>query len=514
MYVTTAAEMRELDRATIEDIGIPGVVLMESAGRQTAEQILAEPRIRAAARIGVLCGAGNNGGDGYVVARWLASAGHVVRCWLLAPRDRIRGDALTNLLALERLGGDLVEVPDEAALHAERPWLDACDVLVDALLGTGLSSEVRGLYRAAIDATEAFTGLRVAVDIPSGVHADTGQVLGAAFRADLTITYGCWKHGLLHHPGAGHAGRVVVVDIGIPPAVASAHEPRAVLLEPTRLRGLLPARAAAAHKGTYGHVLVLAGSPGKSGAALLAGLAALRGGAGLVTVATDRGTQSRIEGRVPELMVESFRDAPDADGLAGARALAAGKAAVCVGPGLGDSAGTAALVMGLLDGGEAPLVIDADGLNVLAGRLDALRGSRAPVVLTPHPGELGRLLGCSAAAINADRPAAARALSLSHGVTVILKGAHTVVSSPSGRLGVCPTGNPGMASAGTGDVLAGLVTSLLARTGDPEAAAWLAVWLHGAAGDLAAAAGSEPGLTASALSDALPRAFRALDATG
>lgn len=510
MYVTTAAEMRELDRATIEDVGIPGAVLMESAGRQTADAIRAALGEGRRARVGILCGAGNNGGDGLVVARWLAAAGHTVRCWLFAPRERIRGDALTYLRAWERVGGDVVQVSDVATLEAERPWLDSCDVLVDALLGTGLSEDVRGLLRAAIDATAGFGGLRVAVDLPSGVHADTGQVLGGAFRADLTVTYGCWKHGLLHHPGAALAGRVIVADIGIPPAVLAAHEPRTVLLGPEVLAGLLPRAAADAHKGTFGHVLVLAGSLGKAGAALLAGLGALRGGAGLVTVGTDRQTQGRLEGRVPELMIEATAEA-GGDALPAARALASGKAALCVGPGLGATGATAALVVGLLAGATVPMVLDADALNVLAGSLDALRCARAPLILTPHPGELGRLLGASASAVNADRPAAARALALSHGVTVVLKGARTVVASPSGRLAICPTGNAGMASAGTGDVLAGLIAALLARTGDPEVSAWLGVWLHGTAGDIAASVGSEPGLTAGALCEALPRAFRALE---
>lgn len=508
MYVTTAAEMRELDRATIEDVGIPGVVLMESAGRQTAEAIFAELRARgrSAATIGVLCGPGNNGGDGFVIARWLLGAGHEVRTLLLAPRDRVRGDALVNLLALEHVGGR-VQVVDEAALAAHLPWLRTCDVLVDALLGTGLGSDVRGLFAAAIAGLADAAGLRVAVDIPSGVSSDTGQVLGHALRADLTVTYGAWKHGLLHHPGAALAGRVVVADIGIPPAVMRAHEPRARLLAPRELRAALPAREAAAHKGTYGHALVVAGSPGKSGAALLAGQAALRGGAGLVTVATDDETRGRLEGRVPELMVEAPGGWPAPEGVL---ALAEGKAALCVGPGLGTGGGAAELVAALVEGAPCPVILDADGLNALVGRRAVLDRARHPIVLTPHPGELGRLLGRPAAQINADRPAAARELASAHGVIVVLKGAHTVIAMPDGLLWICTTGNPGMASGGTGDVLAGLVAGLCARLGDAALAARVGVWLHGTAGDLAAREGSEEGLTAGALSDAIPRAFREL----
>lgn len=509
MFVTTAAEMRELDRATIEDIGIPGVVLMESAGRQTAEAIRAALGSRDAS-IGVLCGPGNNGGDGAVIARWLHGVGLDVRTFLFAPRDRVRGDALVNLQALERVGGPVVVVADEAALAAHIPWLTRCDVVVDALLGTGLTSDVRGLFAAVIGGLSGATGLRVAVDIPSGVDSDTGQVRGCALPADLTVTYGYSKHGHLHHPGAALAGRIIVADIGIPPAVVAAHPPRARVIEPVRLRAGLPAPQPSAHKGTYGHALVVAGSPGKSGAALLAGHAALRAGAGLVTIATDPQTQGRLEGRVPELMVEALGHGSSSDTIRSALALAEGKSALCVGPGLGAGPETAALVVALLEGATCPVVLDADGLNALVGRLDVLDRAPSSVVLTPHPGELARLLGSTAAAVNADRPAAARALAESHRVTVVLKGAHTVVASPDGCLAIATTGNPGMASGGTGDVLAGLIAGLTARLGDAALAAELGVWLHGTAGDLVAAAGSEEGLTAGALSDAIPRSFQEL----
>ena len=507
MYVTTASEMRELDRWTIEELGIPGVVLMENAGRATAALILERVQSRPA-RASIFCGSGNNGGDGYVIARHLTEAGVAVRVFLCAPRARISGDALLNLQILDRLEVEVVEIRDAAELDAHRHSIAVGDVVVDALLGTGLSSEVRGLYRAVIEALDGYEGLRVAVDIPSGLDSDTGQVLGVAFRADMTVTYGFLKHGHLHHPGAGLSGEVHLVDIGIPAAATRHCTPRASLLEAKELVRRQPSRVPAGHKGTFGHVLVIAGSAGKSGAALLSGLAALRSGAGLVTVATDVVAQSRLEGRVPELMIEAFREGPsDEAGVDRIRPLLRGKTAIAAGPGLVPTAATTALICALVEESTVPLVLDADALNALVGRLDVLSRAQAPVVLTPHPGELARLLDKSAADVNADRPSSARALAEAHGVHVVLKGAHTVVASPDGSLAICPTGNPGMATAGTGDVLTGMVGALLARLGDPALATHTAVYLHGLAGDLAAEQTSEEGLTAGALSDAIPAAW-------
>lgn len=515
--LVTAAEIREMDRQTIEDLGLPGVVLMENAGRAVTAAVLRELAAVApgvgAGPVAILCGGGNNGGDGFVVARQLHQAGVRAAVYLAKEPAELKGDAAVNLAVLRRLPVPIHPVRDDEDVQRHADDIGRAPVIVDALLGTGLGSDVRGLYRALLELANASAGRRVAVDVPSGVHSDDGRVLGAAFRADVTVTFAAAKLGLLLHPGAEHAGAVVVADIGIPPQVVTAVAPRADRLTWGEVRAALPARPRTGHKGTFGHCLVVAGSPGKGGAALLAGRAALVAGAGLVTVATDRAVQGHLEGREPALMVEWLREtaeaAADEPRLA---SLLAGRRAVVVGPGLGASAATAALVRDVLRGAEGPVVIDADGLNVLADEPGAVASAAVSVLLTPHPGELGRLLGCSAADVQRDRVGAARRLAARENAVVVLKGAHTLVVTPDGHVGVNPTGNPGMGSAGTGDVLAGLLGGLLAQGLPAVTAARVGVYLHGAAGDDAARTTGERGLTADALLAALPGTLRRAEA--
>lgn len=509
--LVTAAEIREMDRQTIEDLGLPGVVLMENAGRATAAVVLREVAATAAGRAGrravaILCGGGNNGGDGFVVARHLHQAGVPCAVYLTKDPAELKGDAAVNLAVLQRLPVPLVRVPDEATVRERAHDLRTAPVVVDALLGTGLNSEVKGVPRALIETANAGLGRRVAIDIPSGIRADDGAVLGAAFRADVTVTFAAAKLGLLLHPGAEYAGAVEVVDIGIPPQVVAAVAPKADRITWREVTEVLAPRPRTGHKGTFGHCLVIAGAPGKGGAALLAGRGALVAGAGLVTVATDRVVRGHLEGREPALMIEWLRDSAETDtDRARLEGLLARRQTVVVGPGLGDSPATEGLVLDVVRIAEVPIVIDADGLNVLARHPGALARATAPVVLTPHPGEMGRLLGCSAAAVQSDRVGAARRLAAREDAVVVLKGARTLVATPDGLVGVNTTGNPGLGSAGTGDVLAGLLGGLLAQGLSPAAAARAAVQVHGAAGDLAAETTGERGLTADAVLAALPR---------
>jgi hydroxyethylthiazole kinase-like uncharacterized protein yjeF len=510
VIVVTAAEMRALDRWTIEH-GTPGPLLMERAGKGAAGILRAGwPKLRGP--VVVCCGRGNNGGDGFVVARHLRTARLGAEVWLIGRRDAVRGDAAEML---DRWRGAVTTVETAGQVEALRRRLAHCGLVVDALLGTGLNAPVEGVFGAVIDAINAAGRPVLAVDIPSGLSADTGHPLGRAVQADITATFAFAKVGQVTYPGAALCGQLEIVDIGIPPEAVAAIGPRMRLLEAAVVGRLLPRRARDAHKGTFGHVLVLAGSRGKTGAALLAAEGAARAGAGLTTLATAGSLLPVLEGRVREVMCEPLPDGADGtaalgDGTAIA-ALLAGRAAVVCGPGLGQHDGVRALVHHVVRHARAPLVLDADGLNAVAGTA-VLAERPAPTVVTPHPGEMARLLGCSTADVQADRLAAARRCAAQHGVVTVLKGARTVIATPDGACAISPTGNPGMGSGGMGDVLAGVLGGLVAQGLDAWAAASLGVFVHGAAADGVAARRGEVGLLAGDLLDELPPALARLQA--
>jgi NAD(P)H-hydrate epimerase len=512
-----AASMRALDQRTIQ-AGTPGRVLMERAGMGAAEVFMnAFPNL-VGREIGVVSGKGNNGGDGLVIARALCSRGTPARVWLLGREADLRGDPATMLAAARRAGVRVDAVTGEGALDSARRDLEACAGLVDAIFGTGLERPVEGLPRAAIDLLKDLaTNRRVmAVDIPSGVDATTGAVLGAAIRADLTVTFGLPKLGHVLFPGAGRRGRLAVVDIGIPPAFVEEAGLREGFLTHAGVLATLPARPADAHKGTFGHLLVLAGSPGKTGAAALTSQAAMRCGTGLVTLASPESLNAILAAKLTEVMCEPC---PETDARTlGRKAmerlpdLAQGKTALAVGPGLSTHPETRELVIELARNATLPLLLDADGLNALAGRADLLLDARGPRVLTPHPGEMARLLGIDGAAVNADRIGLSRRLAGESGAVVVLKGAHTVVASPEGEVRINTTGNPGMASGGMGDALSGLIAGFLAQGVAPSAAAGLGVYLHGLAADRAARERGMIGLLASDVIDRIPRTLEEMRA--
>jgi NAD(P)H-hydrate epimerase len=497
VILVTAAEMRALDRWTIEH-GTPGHVLMERAGAG-ATRVLRRRLGRLRGPVVILAGRGNNGGDGFVVARRLRRARIPAEVWLTAPAADVRGDAARMLAAWQRAGGRLHPLTGDAGLRAFTERLARAGAIVDALYGTGLNAPVRGSAGAAIEAINAAGKPVLAIDVPSGLSADTGQPLGVAVRATATATFAFAKVGHVIHPGAELSGMLEVVDIGIAAGALLAHPPTTRLLEVAEVGRLLPVRARAAHKGTFGHVLVIAGSRGKSGAALMAAEGAARAGAGLTTLAGPASLQSVFEGQVREVMTEALPDGPDgAMSLGDGQALAAslrGRNAVVCGPGLGVTDGTRALVAALVREARVPLVLDADGLNALAGT-PLLRGRPAATIITPHPGEMARLIGGSTADVQRDRVAAARRVAAEEGVIVALKGARTVIAAPDGRAAISPTGNPGMASGGMGDVLCGMIGGLLAQGLDPFAATALAVFAHGAAADTVAELRGEVGLLA------------------
>jgi NAD(P)H-hydrate epimerase len=485
MKLVTAAEMRELDRRTIEDLGVPSLVLMENAGRSTY-QILRREFPELSGSVAVLAGRGNNGGDGFVVARYLANDGFPVTVFLLADPDQVQGDALVNLKILEEMQVTVEEVVGEDQLSSVVHRLSRSGLIVDALLGTGLNSPVRGLLAQLIARINQVRSPVLAVDIPSGLNADTGEPLGVAVEAEVTVTYGYPKIGQIVPPGRDFVGRLWQVDISIPPALAQ--DITTELAEATVMRGLLPPRPFASHKGTFGHLVVVVGSEGKTGAAVLSAEAGLRIGAGLVTAAVPASLNDILEVKLTEAMTLPL---PEAEG---ARTLGKGaltplkdfltdKTAVALGPGLGTHPETQEVVRALVRDCPLPLVIDADGLNALADELEVFRGANGPRILTPHPGEMARLLGTTSREVQSRRLDHAREFAASRGVWLVLKGAQTVVADPTGRLSLNPTGNPVLASGGTGDVLTGLIGGLLAQGVAPWDAARLGVYLHGLAAD-------------------------------
>ncbi len=513
MIAVTAAEMRALDRWTIEH-GTPGHVLMERAGVEAA-RVLRERLRHARGPVVIVCGRGNNGGDGFVIARRLRQTGMVVDVWLVARPEDVAGDAARMLAAWRRGRGRIhvcVEAQEVDALAAR---LGQAAVVVDALFGTGLNAPLAGVPARVVAAINACGAPVLAVDIASGLSADSGRPLGAAVRATVTVAFGFPKVGQLMHPGVEHTGHLVVVDIGIPPAAITSVGPRTTLLDERTVGEFLPRRPRDAHKGTFGHVLIVAGSRGKLGAALLATEAAARAGVGLTTLAVPATLQPLCEGKVREAMTAMLPDTGDGTAVLGdgqvVDALLEGRAAVVCGPGIGTHPGTAALVAHLVRQCRAPLVLDADGLNVIAGT-DALRARPGATIVTPHPGEMARLLGCDTDAVQADRLGMARRLAARERVLVVLKGARTVIVQPDGQTAISPSGNPGMASGGTGDVLAGIIGALISQGLSAGDAASLGVFAHGAAGDAVAALRGETGLLARDLVSELPPTFARLQA--
>lgn len=514
----TAEEMRRLDRRAVTELDIPGATLMENAGRGAADGIralLEEFKApRQGARVAVVCGKGGNGGDGFVVARWLKKWGARPEVLLAFPEAEIGGDAEEKLRELKR-GGVRPWVLESESAAAEA--LGGADVVVDALLGTGSHGAPEGRVARLIELINASGRPVVALDIPSGVSADGGPPPGAAVRSMLTLTFAGWKRGLVAGPGAELAGEVEVVPIGIPEAEVL-RDITTFVLERQDIAPHFPPRPRDAHKGSYGHVLIVAGSLGKTGAAALAATAAMRSGAGLVTVATPASQQPVVASLVFEAMTEALPETPARTLALKAREVVAELAlrrdAVALGPGIGLDEETQTVARALVQDLAKPMAVDADALSALAGHLDILRGAPAARCLTPHPGEMARMLGAAVGDVQRDRIAAAREFATRYRAHVVLKGAWSIVGDPDGRVVVNPTGNPGMASGGTGDVLTGMLGAFLARGLAPAAALQSAVYLHGLAGDIAAEGVGEESLIASDVIAALPEAFTRLGGGG
>jgi NAD(P)H-hydrate epimerase len=513
MIVVTAEQMREMDRLTIQKHSVSSLKLMEQAGEGVTQAIL-ENFARAAKKgVLVVAGKGNNGGDGLVAARLLRKKRIPCEVALLARKDELSPDAAHNLGAYVKLRGKVTEV-GETSLGLLGEAMRGKGLLVDAILGTGTRNAVRGVYAEAITLMNASGLPIVAVDIPSGLDTDRGMPLGVAIQAEKTVALAYPKLGEVIYPGLIYVGDLAVADIGIDSRAVEEVSPNIELLEREAVRRLVPTRAPDSHKGTYGHVLVMAGSRGKTGAAILACRAAMRAGAGLVTLAAARSLNDIFATSMVEVMTEPLQDngaeEMEPPGDEAWRRLLDRKNSLLFGPGIGVYDATRSALRWLLRNLEMPWVIDADGLTNLVEELDRLRHAKTPPILTPHPGEMARLIHRDSAIVNQDRVGIARAFAAAHRCHVVLKGARTVIATADGKAFINPTGNPGMASGGMGDVLAGMLAALLGQGLNPEEAMKLGVYLHGFVGDRAAAEKGHIGLIASDIIEGLPAGIRAL----
>jgi hydroxyethylthiazole kinase-like uncharacterized protein yjeF len=522
MKIVTSAEMRSIDRVAGERFGVPSLTLMENAGSAVAEFALnSYPHAKT---FGVICGKGNNGGDGFVVARKLQQAGREVRLLLLADPAELNGDAATNFGRLQKNSASRENASEKTngSLVIFNAWgepafreIFSCDVLIDAILGSGFRPPVGGVYAEAIAKINAATAPVIAVDIPSGADAEVmGDQTGAVARADAILTFTAPRPA--HIFGNLTTGPVVIAEIGSPPEAIES-ELHLQVITSKEIAQLVTPRPRDSNKGMYGHVLVAGGSLGKTGAAAMAGFSALRAGAGLVTVAAPKSTLGIIAGYHPELMTEPLNET-DAGSIAKEaleefNRLSEGKTVLAIGPGISRHPSTAEFVRKIVTKSRTPIVLDADGLNAFEGQAHELNGSKRTLVLTPHPGEMARLTGLSTAAIQRDRINVARSFAREQQLVSVLKGDRTIIANPEGETWVNTTGNPGMATGGTGDILTGIIAGMIAQNPKRAFLAVLAaVYLHGLAGDIAVESTGEQSLVATDLITAVPEAFRRLRA--
>lgn len=510
MKVVTAQEMRQIDQQAIEQIGLPGAVLMEHAGSAVVRAIRQHfPECR---QIAVVVGKGNNGGDGLVVARQLAHAGQPIQIYLVSPPESFTGDALLNLQIAQNLDLPITQILSADALQELKSQIASSDLIVDSIFGTGLRGGVRGFIGNVIECINETGKPVVAIDLPSGLAADTGIAEGACIQATYTVTMGLPKRGNLIHPGATFTGQLEVADIGFPPSVIDTQKIQINWTQPSDAARLLPLRPTHSHKGTYGRVFVVAASTGMTGAAALTSAGALRVGAGLATLGAPKSLNSILEVKLTEVMTLPLPETGMGSLALEAKshiieAVDQTKSVLAIGPGLSQYPETVALVHSLIRESEVPTVIDADGINALSKSRDILSSLAPQTVLTPHPGEMARLIGGTIEALERDRIGIAQQFAQAHNVTLVLKGAPTVVARGNGEVWINSTGNPGMATGGMGDVLTGLIVGLMAQKVSAFDSAVLGVYLHGLAGDIAAESIGMHGLMAGDVLNNVPKAI-------
>ena len=492
MKVATSRQMAELDRVTIEQYGIPSLVLMENAGRSCTERILRILQEKAVApeetSIAVVCGRGNNGGDGMVIARHLHNRGVYVEVFLLGETEDLSLDARVQYEILRKMDVECRIIRDQEGVEDLRTYLEEVHLCVDAILGTGLSSPLQGIVRDVVETINLSLATVFAVDIPSGIDATSGRILGEAIRADYTGTFGLLKIGQVLLPGSIHCGETDIYDIGIPSKAVFDSNINTEALEERMVKSMLSIRPPDFHKGDAGRVHVVGGSPGLTGAPCLAGQAAMRMGAGLITVIVPRSLHPVVEAKLMEVMSEGVEDGGSGtfrkECIPDLLERISRADFVVLGPGLGTYPGAAEFVAEILPRIRVPFLVDADGLNALAGQVGILRQAAAPCIITPHPGEMSRLTRESIEAIEASRIGSAQHFAEEENVTVILKGARTIIATPKGDVFVNTTGNPYMASGGMGDALSGMVAALASQGLSPTDAACAGVFLHGLSADI------------------------------
>ncbi len=503
--VLTGKQVRKIDQHAIEQHKVPSLDLMEAAGRGAYEFLESVQPDLKKNRVLVLCGKGNNGGDGFVIARALIK--DWVKCTVATTTalSELSPDALNMAKKFKQTGGKIIHQPKLSKLDQ---LIEEADLIVDALLGTGIQKNVRSPYSDWIERVNASRKAVLALDIPSGLHVDTGRVLGKAIEADWTATFAFMKLGLTQAPGCEHAGEIAVIDIGIPTALKKKVRTPYRLVEANSIRSAFQIRSSDTHKGNYGHVLIIAGSPTKLGAALMTAKSCLRSGAGLATLALPEKAFTRIPQQFLELMYEPVNSTSRGELAATAfrqiKSIWNDKKVIALGPGIGVNPSTKRLVRSIVENTPVPLVIDADGINCLQGHLASLSKAPRPVVLTPHPGEMARLLGITTRALQKDRIKYARRFAQEHQVTIVLKGYRTLSVFPDGKVYINPTGNPAMATAGMGDVLTGIISAFLSQGLRWVEAITAAVYLHGLAGDRLADRMGDRGLLAGDVIDSLP----------
>ncbi len=515
MKVLTSKEMKEIDRMTIEEIGIPGPVLMENAGLQIVRVLRALFPRPEREKIVIVAGKGNNGGDGLVVARHLFNQGARPLVLLLGSKEDVRGDAAVNFKIASAIGVAVVEIHSEEEWKKRKKSLEEATIIIDSIFGTGLVEAARGIYERAINDINKSGAFRLAVDIPSGLSSDSFEIIGPAVRADLTVTLAAPKIAHVFPPAEEMVGDFLVADISVPRHLLQDPSLRLELVEKADVRAAFKKRNKNTHKGNYGHLFIVAGSLGKTGAATMAAKAALKTGAGLVTVGTPESCLPIVARSMVELMTEPLEETREktisADALSRTLNLIKGKDALLLGPGISTNESTAEFVWKLIPKIKIPVVIDADGLNILGQKRELLKRLPKLSILTPHPGEFGRLVDLPIAEVLAKRLELVPAFAKEYGVYLVLKGYRTLVGAPDGRVFINPTGNAGMATGGSGDVLSGMIGSMLMQLGDPLLAAVAAVYVHGLSGDLAAQKIGERALVAGDLIRFLPQAVKTVE---